>query len=244
MVNKDETTAQEPGVFLKPPKLVRISARPESIQIDLHRTALIVVDMQNAFLSKGGMFDRFGWDISGARGVIENNRKIIEVARRAGCRIVFLKMSYDPDYSNSGGPQSPNWQKEVGLVMMRKNPDCWGKFVTEGAWDEEICADLESHPGDIMVRKQRYSGFAGTNLDGILRTYNVKYCIYTGVATNVCVESTLRDGYFLEYWPILVSDAVNHAGPTITQEATLWNVEALFGWVTTTGELVKGISGE
>jgi ureidoacrylate peracid hydrolase len=61
------------------------------------------------------------------------------------------------------------------------------------------------------------------------------------VATNVCVESTLRDGFFLEYWPILVSDAVNNAGPSITQQATLWNVEALFGWVATTDDFLKAV---
>ena len=112
----------------------------------------------------------------------------------------------------------------------------------EGSWDEEICQDLEIHPGDIVIRKQRYSGFAGTNLDVVLKTHNIKYCIYTGVATNVCVESTLRDGYSLDYWPIMVSDAVDNAGPPMTQEATLWNVENLFGWVTTTDDFLKALS--
>ena len=177
-----------------------------------------------------------------SRGIIENNRKIVDTAREAGCKIVFLKMSYDPDYSNSGGSESPNWYKEIGLVMMRENPKYWGKFVTEGSWDEEICAELEIHPGDIIIRKQRYSGFAGTNLDVVLKTHHIKYCVYTGVATNVCVDSTLRDGYFLDYWPIIVSDAVSSVGPPITQDATLWNVEALFGWVVTTDEFLKAVT--
>jgi len=234
---------QEPKGFMRPEKFATLSARPEPIEIDLHRTAVIVVDMQNAFVSKDGMFDTFGWDISAARGVIENIRKIIHTAREAGCKIVFLKMSYEPDYSNSGGSESPNWHKELGLVMMRSNPKYWGKFVTEGSWDEEICKELEIQPGDVIVRKQRYSGFAGTNLDVILKTYNTKFCIYTGVATNVCVESTLRDGFFLDYWPIIVSDAVNNVGPPITQEATLWNVEALLGWVITTDGFLRAVSG-
>lgn len=233
---------QEPKGFVRPQKLVTISAKPESIEIDIHRTAVIVVDMQNAFVSKGGMFDIFGWDISAARGVIDNNRKIIKAARKAGCKIIFLKMSYEPDYSNSGGPESPNWHKELGLMMMRKDPKYWGKFVTKGSWDEEICRDLKTESGDIIVRKQRYSGFAGTNLDVTLKSYNIKFCIYTGVATNVCVESTLRDGYFLDYWPIIVSDAVDNAGPPITQEASLWNIESLFGWVTTTHDILESIS--
>jgi ureidoacrylate peracid hydrolase len=228
--------------FLKPSRLVKIDAKPEPIEVDLMRTAVIVVDMQNAFVSKGGMFDILGRDISEAERVIENNRRIIEAARKATCKVIYLKMSYEPDYSDSGGPESPHWHKELGLVMMRRNPKYWGKFVTKGSWDEEICEELKPEPGDIIVRKQRYSGFAGTNLDLILKTHRIKYCIYTGVATNVCVESTLRDGYFLDYWPIMVSDAVNHTGPSITQEATLWNIEALFGWVITTDDFLKAIS--
>ena len=228
--------------FIKTSRVVTLHSKPEPVEIDLSRTAVIVVDMQNAFVSKGGMFDIFGWDISAAEGVIENNRRIMEAAREAGSKIVYLKMSYDADYSNSGGPESPNWHKELGLVMMRKNPEYWGKFVTRGSWDEEICEELKPQPGDVVVRKQRYSGFAGTNLDLILKTYNIKYCLYTGVATNVCVESTLSGGFFLDYWPIRVSDAVNPNGPPATREATLWNVEALFGWVTTTDDVLRAVS--
>jgi ureidoacrylate peracid hydrolase len=228
--------------FFKPSRLVKINAKPEPIEVDLIRTAVVVVDMQNAFVSKGGMFDILGRDISEAERVIENNRRIIEAAHKATCKVIYLKMSYEPDYSDSGGPESPHWHKELGLVMMRRNPEYWGKFVTKGSWDEEICEELKPEPGDIVVRKQRYSGFAGTNLDLILKTHRIKYCIYTGVATNVCVESTLRDGYFLDYWPIMVSDAVNHTGPPITQEATFWNIEALFGWVITTDDFLKAVS--
>jgi ureidoacrylate peracid hydrolase len=223
-------------------RVVTVAARPEPLEIDLARTAVVVVDMQNAFVSKGGMFDAVGWDISAAEQVVENNRKIIDAARKAGSRIIYLKMSYEPDYSNSGGPESPNWHKEVGLALMRSKPEHWGRFVTRGTWDEEICERLKPEPGDAVVRKQRYSGFAGTNLDMILKTFNAKYCVYTGVATNVCVESTLRDGFFLDYWPLIVSDAVNNAGPPVTQEATLWNVEALFGWVTTTDDFLRAVT--
>ncbi len=225
-------------------RLVTIEAKPEPIKLDLARTAVIVVDMQNAFASKGGMFDLLGLDISGAKGVIENNKKIIDAARAAGIKIIYLKMSYAPDLSDSGGPGSPNWHKEFGLVMMRKKPEFKGKFLIRGTWDEEIVDELKPQAGDIVIPKPRYSGFRGTSLDVVLKTYNVTYLIFTGIATNVCVESTLRDAYFLDYWPVIVSDAVNNAGPPLTQQATLWNVEALFGWVTTTGDLLKPLSGK
>lgn len=240
--SKEHLSDLKPGPFVRTEKFVSLNTKPNAIDIDLHRTAVIVVDMQNAFVSKGGMFDYVGMDISRAAGVIEKNKRVINAARDAGCKIIFLKMSYDPDYANSGGPESPNWHKELGLVTMRRQSEHWGRFVTKGSWDEEICQELELQAGDMVVRKQRYSGFAGTKLDILLKSYNIKYCIYTGVATNVCVESTLRDGYFLDYWPILVSDAADNAGPDFTQQATLWNVETLFGWVIDTKGLVDGLS--
>lgn len=227
---------------VRPPKFVTINTKPEPIKIDLSKTALIIVDVQNAFVSKKGMLDTFGHDISSYPKVIDNDKKVIDAARKAGCRIIYLKMSFSADYCDSGGPESPNWYKQEGLVMMRKNPELWGKFVTEGSWDEEICDELRPQPGDIVIRKQRFSGFFGTNLDIVLKTLNIKYCICIGVATNICVESTIRDAFFLDYWPIIVSDACGPAGPPITHEATLWNIEHLFGWVISTEDFLKVIN--
>lgn len=226
------------------PRMLRINAKPTPIEVDLDRTAVIVVDMQNAFLSEGGMFDEAGYDITGAAPAIEANAKLLPAMREAGAKIVYVKMSYNADYSDSGGPHSPNWHKELGLVLMQDRPERWGKYVTEGTWDEEICAEIAPCPGDVVVRKQRYSGFAGTNLDMILKTQGIRHVLYTGVATNVCVESTLRDGFFLDYWPILVADACNNSGPEHNRLASEWNVEHAFGWVTTTRDVLKALAGD
>ena len=222
--------------------MISIPARPEPIDIDLARTALIIVDMQNAFASKGGMFDLVGQDISAAAAAIGRVKRIAQAARAAGVKVVYLAHEYASDMSDSGGPGSPNWHKEFGLVAMNKNPRYKGKFLIKGSWDAAVVDELKPQPGDVVIGKSRYSGFRGTNLDVVLKTFEAKYLVFTGIATNVCVESTLRDGYFLDYWPILVSDGTNNAGPPITQQATLWNVEALFGWVTTSDEFIKAIS--
>jgi ureidoacrylate peracid hydrolase len=224
------------------PRPATISARPEPLSIDLARTAVIVVDMQNAFVSPGGMFDEAGYDISGAPACIANNARLLPALRAAGVKIVYLKMSYTADYSDSGGPGSPNYHKELGLLLMQAKPDKWGKYVTEGTWDEEVVEQIAPQPGDIVVRKQRYSGYAGTNLDMILKTHGISHCLYTGVATNVCVETTLRDGFLLDYWPILVADACNNSGPEHNRLATEWNVEHAFGWVTTTSDVLTAVS--
>jgi len=181
-----------------------------------------VVDMQNTFASKGGMCDLLGLDISGARSVIENNWKVISSARVARFKIIYLRHAYAPDLSDSAGEEEPAWHKEFGLVAMRQKPELKGKILIEGTWDTAIVDELKPQLGDIVIRKTRYGGFTGTNLDIILKTFQIKYLVFTGIATNVCVETTLREGFYLGYWPIIVSDAVNNAGPPSTQQATLW----------------------
>ena len=231
-----------PGLVSAADKIVSISAKPEAVQIDLARTAMVIVDMQNAFASKGGMFDIIGRDVSAAKPVIKSIRKTAEAARAAGAKVIYLVHEYAPDLSDAGGPNSPNWYKEIGLVTTLKSPQHKDKCLMRGTWGAAIVDELKPQPGDIVIPKSRYSGFRGTNLDVVLKTFNIKYLVFTGIATNICVESTLRDGYFLDYWPILLSDATSHGGPPITQQATLWNVETRFGWVTTSDDFIKAIS--
>jgi ureidoacrylate peracid hydrolase len=221
-----------------------VPAEPGPVKIDTERTAIIVVDMQNTFCKKGGLFDFLGvLDEAKAKRVIEADKKVIEASRRKGIKIVYLRMGYRPDLSNAGGPESPNYWKELGLVAMREQPELKGRFLTIGTQDWEIIDELKPEPEDIVVDKNRYSGFANTELNVILRTQNIKYLVFLGLATNVCVESTLRDAYFNEYFPILVNDGCGNIGPDSTQEATIWNVSAIFGWVTTSSDFIKTLRG-
>lgn len=209
----------------------RFEAKPAAVNIDLAKSALVIVDMQNAFASKKGLLDLAGIDISGAPKVTETIAGIADAARVIGMPVVYLKMGFKPDLSDSGGPESPNWHKELGLCMMREHPELAGKLLIEGTWDHAVVDELTPKPGDIVIRKTRYSGFANTPLDAELRARDVRYLFFTGIATNVCVESTLRDAFFNDYWPVLIEDAALHAGPPFMREATLFNVENYFGWI-------------
>jgi ureidoacrylate peracid hydrolase len=218
------------------------NTRPEAIELDLQSSALVVVDMQNAFASKGGVFDLAGIDISKAAEVTDVIRRILEGARKAGIAVIYLQMGYREDLSDSGGPDSPNWRKELALILMRKHPELKGKVLTESTWDFAIVDELEPHPDDIIVVKSRYSGFAGTKLDHLLRSRQIRFLFFSGMATNVCVESTLRDAFVLDYWPILVTDATMQAGPAFLQQATVQNVENHFGWTLTSQEFLRSIN--
>ncbi len=128
-------------------------------------------------------------------------------------QIVFFQNGWDPDYVEAGGPGSPNWHKSNALKTMRRRPELDGTLLARGGWDYELVDALKPQPGDIVIAKPRYSAFYNTALDSMLRARGIRTLVFTGIATNVCVESTLRDGFFLEYFGIVLRDATHQAGP-------------------------------
>jgi len=222
-------------------RMVTVKADPQPIAVDLTRTALLVVDMQNAFANKGGYFDLVGFDIAPIRRIIEPCRKIIDTAHTTGIRVIYLQMGCSPDLSDKGPPDSPSSIKSRVLSMMKKHPEWKDKLYLYGTWGAEIVEELKPREGDIVVKKQKHDGFIGTNLDIILRTFAAKYLFFVGIATNICVESTLRHAFSLDYFPVLISDAVSPMGSNITQDATILNVRSTFGWVTNAGDLLCAI---
>lgn len=223
-------------------RAVHLLAEPEALSLDLDRTAVVVVDMQNAFASPGGMLDLAGIDVRPVRDAVANARLVCEAARAAGVPIVYLTIGYPPDQSTAGGPDSPNPQKELALGLMRERPELRGKLLTFGTWDFAIVDELAPEPPDTVIVKSRYSGFHGTDLDSVLRSRGIRNLLMVGIASNVCVESTIRDAYFLEYWPVMVADATMPAGSWEIQKATEYNVRTFFGWVTNAEDLATALN--
>ena len=220
---------------------VEVPAEPAPLSLDLDRTALLVIDMQNAFGSPGGMLDLAGVDIRPARDAIANAHLVCSAARRAGLPVIYLTMGYPADQSTAGGPDSPNPQKELALCLMRERPELRGKLLTIGTWDFQVVDELAPHAADTVIVKSRYSGFHGTDLDSMLRSRGIRNLLVAGIASNVCVESTIRDAYFLEYWPVMVADATMPAGSAEIQNATVYNVRTFFGWVTSAEEVATAL---
>ena len=215
---------------------ITLSARPEALRLAPEQTAIIVVDMQNAYASKGGYVDLAGFDIAGAGGTIGRIGEVLDHARAAGIQVIYLQNGWDPDYVEAGTEQSPNWHKSNALKTMRARPELRGKLLARGQWDYEIVDELAPKPGDIRIAKTRYSAFFNTQLDSILRARGIRNLVFVGIATNVCVESTLRDAFHLEYFGVMLEDATHHLGPDFLQAATVYNIEKFFGWVATVAD--------
>jgi ureidoacrylate peracid hydrolase len=218
------------------PRTIQLAARPEPLTLVPEETALIVVDMQNAYCSPGGYIDLVGFDVSGAAPVIEETARLVAACRDAGIPVIYLQNGFSPDLREAGGPAAPVWHKSNALKFMRANEAYACKLITHGTWDHEIVEPLAPEPGDLLVPKSRYSGFAGTGLEQLLAARRIRTLLVAGVATNVCVESTIRDAYHREFFPVMVTDATMAAGPG-AQEATEFNVANFFGWLTTGAEV-------
>lgn len=219
-----------------------LPARPEPLAMLPEQTALIVVDMQNAYASLGGYVDTAGFDISGAQGVISNIIRTTQSARKVGMPVVFLQNGWDAKYVEAGGPGSPNWYKSNALKTMRKSPDLQGRFLAKGGWDYEMVDALEPLESDIVVPKTRYSGMFNSTLDSTLRARGIRNLVFTGIATNVCVESTLRDAFHLEYFSVMLEDATHELGGPAIQAAAVYNVMTFFGWVSTVDEFISSMA--
>src|SRR5499426_4753196 len=136
--------------------MVTLRAKPEPLDIDLKRTAVVVVDMQNSFVAKGGMFDLAGFDIAGSAPVIEANRRLLAASRAAAVKVIYLVIAFKPDLSDAGDPSSPAYHKELALRMMRSRPELSGKLLIDGSWDAAIIDALTPQGGDKVIRKTRY----------------------------------------------------------------------------------------
>ncbi|RVU15052.1 pyrimidine utilization protein B [Methylobacterium oryzihabitans] len=220
---------------------VTLPARPEALRLRADQTALIVVDMQNAYASPGGYLDLAGFDIAGAATVTAKVAQAAAAARAAGIPVIYFQNGWDAEYREAGGPGSPNWHKSNALKTMRRRPELAGTLLAKGSWDYALVEALTPQPGDLVVPKPRYSGFFNTAIDSLLRARGIRTLVFTGVATNVCVESSLRDAFHLEYFGVVLEDATHQAGPDFAQRAALYNIETFFGWVSTVADFCGAV---
>jgi ureidoacrylate peracid hydrolase len=228
---------------------IQFDARPMPAKIEPAKTAVIVVDMQNDFGSKGGMFDRAGIDISGIAKAVEPTRRVLDAARRAGILVVYLKMGYLPDLSDLGSADAPNRLLHLNVMHVGDTVPVpgggTGRILVRDTWGTDIVDELAVQPGDVVLYKTRYSGFYDTDLDGILKRAGITHLIVTGCTTSVCVDSTIRDAQFRDYQCVLLSDCTAEpigAGlPRSNYEAELLLVEIMLGRVATSAAFLAAL---
>jgi len=155
--------------------------------------ALLVIDVQNDFVANGGFFDRIGADVKAIQRLIAPLAQFVERAREAGVLVVFIQAIYDPQYLSAP-------MRERDLRVGRRMPRC-----LTGSWGADFHV-IAPRPNEPVVIKHRYSAFTNPELDDLLKRRGIRSLLLAGVATDTCVESTGRDGYFIDYYVTLVAD--------------------------------------
>ena len=229
-------------------RAVVLDAEPHGLELDISKTAVIVVDMQNDFGSRGGIFDRAGINISGIQKAVAPTQRVLAAARNAGMKIVYLKMGYRSDLSDLGAEDSVNRTRHLhfGVGQECTAPDGRnGRFLIRDTWNTDIVAELTPEPQDIVLYKHRFSGFFETDLDQTLRGLGMRNLVFTGCTTSICVDSTLRDAMFRDYRCVLLEDCfAEPIGADLARsnhEASLLTVKTLLGWVSGSGRLISAL---
>ncbi len=196
-------------------------------RIDPASTALVVIDVQNDFALPQGVCGRVGDDISPVGPVIDRLKELIAAARRANVLMIFMRTIYDDVVL------SPTLAEQYAR---RGYPNSICLTGTHGA-EFVHGIDPRDAPNEIILTKHRYSAFWGSAIDLFLRTNGIRTLVLTGIATEVCVESTARDAFFRDYQVVVPADCVGCYSEE-RQKASLAVLARSFGIVTSSEEIV------
>ena len=200
-------------------------------KVDPRHTAVLVIDMQNEFIEKNGLRGREGDDLSAARQLLPRLKVFLEKVRTAGVQIIYIQAVYNSDNDQY---ISEVWREQDRRRRKSGRPE---DQCREGTWNAEIHADLVPQKGDMVVQKRRYCAFEGTGLDLVLRSKGIQTVVMTGMATDICVESTARSAFVKDYYVVLNSDCTTTYSAQ-AHDNTLRLMHRFYGEVASTEEIL------
>lgn len=197
-----------------------------TIQTDNHtlKPALLVIDVQNGFVSKGGSYDRLGMDTSSYRSVIPKMQQLVNLCREVGIPIFYTEATREPsgiDLLTKVHRILPKSREE----RIKKTPIC-----VRGTWDAQIIDELKPKDEDHVIIKRRDSAFQDTEINVWFEALGINTILFAGVDTSICVETSLRDAFNQGYDVILISDATA-SGNKEHYNTTLQRVRDYYGVV-------------
>jgi nicotinamidase-related amidase len=225
------------------PRRVTMNCAPQNVTIDLNKLAILIVDMQNDFCTKGGWVDSIGGDFSPNRAPIAPLQALLPILRQASVPVIWLNWGNRPDLLNMPPNQIQMFKPHgSGIGLGEPLPGSGAPVLQKSSWAAAVVDELKSEATDIMVDKYRISGFWDTPLDSILKNLGVRTVMFAGVNTDQCVYNTLTDANFLGYGCILLEDCCATTSPNFCTEATIWNVRQLYGFTTDSDNVVAAMN--
>jgi nicotinamidase-related amidase len=226
-----------------PPRAVSMSATPQRLTLDVLRSALVVIDMQNDFCHADGWLASTGVNVMPARAPISPLQALLPAWRNAGGRVVWLNWGNRPDQLNLSPSLLHVYQPTAqGVGLGTPLPGTGAPVLEKGSWSATVVSELVIAPTDIQIDKYRMSGFWDTPLDSVLRNLGVTTLLFAGVNADQCVMCTLQDANFLGYDCVLLQDCTATTSPPFCMDATLYNVRQCFGFVAQSADLISALT--
>jgi nicotinamidase-related amidase len=217
-----------------------LAAEPGPFTFDLASTALVIIDMQRDFCEPGGFGETLGNDVSLLRAVIPPLRAVLAAARAAGLIVIHTREGHRPDLSDC-----PPAKLNRGNPTLRiGDPGPKGRILVRGEYGHDIIDELAPLPGELVIDKPGKGSFHGTSFGAELTARGITSLVVTGVTTEVCVHTTVREANDRGYECLVLSDCVGSYFPEF-QRVGLAMIAAqggIFGWVAPSSALLGALA--
>lgn len=217
-----------------------IDAEPYAFEITPSKCALLIIDMQRDFLEPGGFGEMLGNDVSQLRRAIEPNRKLLAAWRTAGLQVLHTREGHRPDLADL--PPAKKVRGKGSKTIGDTGP--MGRILIRGEEGHDIIPELYPLPGEPVIDKPGKGAFFATDLHAILQNLGITQLVVTGVTTEVCVNTTVREANDRGYECLVPSDCVASYFP-IFQEMGLQMIKAqggIFGWVSDSSKIIPALA--
>jgi nicotinamidase-related amidase len=215
---------------------LQVDAEPYTYEFDPAHTALLIIDMQRDFLEPAGFGEMLGNDVSQLRRTIEPNQKLLSAWRAAGLTVIHTREGHRPDLSDL--PHAKKIRGGGTTTIGDKGP--MGRILVRGEEGHDIIPELYPLPTEPVIDKPGKGAFFATDLHAILQNRGIKKLIVTGVTTEVCVNTTVREANDRGYDCLVPEDCVGSYFPEF-QEMGLKMIKAqggIFGWVSDSSKIL------
>ena len=218
---------------------VTFEAEPTPLSVDLDRAALVIIDMQRDFLEPGGFGESLGNDVGQLRRTIEPTRHLLEAARGAGLTVIHTREGHRPDLADL----APAKKLRGNPTLRIGDPSPMGRLLVRGEPGHDIIPELYPVAGEPVIDKPGKGAFFATDLHAILQNRDIRQLVVTGVTTEVCVNTTVREANDRGYDCLVLEDCVGSYFPEF-QEMGLKMIKAqggIFGWVGTSSAVIDAL---
>jgi nicotinamidase-related amidase len=217
-----------------------VAARPYELILDPAATALVVIDMQRDFLEPGGFGELLGNDVSQLARVVEPLAGVLSAARAAGMLVIHTREGHRPDLSDCPPSKLVRGRLDVGIG----SPGPKGRVLVRGEHGHDIVDELAPLSGEVVLDKPGKGSFHATDLELLLRNAQIRSLIVTGVTTEVCVHTTVREANDRGFECLVLEDCVGSYFPEFHRVALemVCAQGGIFGWVTHSSELLTSLA--